>query len=51
MSDKIEMSGEPCTECVSKNTCQYMDPIERSDGMHYYFLCEDSKNEWEITKK
>ncbi len=40
-----------CLECMSKNVGQYMDPIEKSDGMHYYFLCEDCKYEWEIIRK
>ena len=40
-----------CIECMSKNTGQYMDPIEKNDGMHYYFLCEDCKYEWEIVRK
>ena len=45
------MSEMQCIECMSKNTGEYMDPIEKNDGMHYYFLCEDCKVEWEITKK
>lgn len=45
------MSEEQCLECLSKNTCEYMNPIEKSDGMHYYFSCEDCKHEWEIIRK
>ena len=46
-----EMNKEQCVECSSENTSEYMDPIEKSDGMHYYFLCEDCKHEWEIIRK
>ena len=45
------MREQECIECQSKNTGQYMDPIEKDDGMHYYFLCEDCKHEWEIIRK
>ena len=45
------MREQECLECLSKNIGQYMDPIEKSDGMHYYFLCEDCKHEWEIIRK
>ena len=45
------MDKHECLECMSKNTGEYMDPVEKVDGMHYYLLCEDCRYEWEIIRK
>ena len=39
-----------CTDCNSQHVVEYMNPIEKDDGMHYFLLCEDCKNEWEVIK-